>query len=580
MPPGPRSASLPQAGTGPATRQGRGRHSSGEPGAYQIPRQGAAGPGPAGPGSTAGPGSLGLGGPGPGSAGAPPRRGPAHGYPPRAGDPGPRYPQGQFAAWNESAAPTREAPVQDTSEWLAAQPVQSTSEWMAAQPVQDTSEWMATRPAQDSPDWLADQPAQNTAEWMAAQPVQSTSEWMAARSAQDSPDWLADQSAQSTSEWMAQQWLARADQDTPTRPGQQRPDRTGPETLDRMAGELPMASAPTWADTGDATTWPPADEFGAEPGGGVALAERPDDLDGYSDEDVEEVAAGFARATAIAVDEPVITGVDERGAGRAIGGIRTAAGRSRAAAAKARKTARRKGRTRRRVVVAGISVPAVAAVAFLVMHHPGAAPQHSTPPAHAPASAAASSPTQNLGPWQHIGTRAEDPAPLTLSQLFPAGFSVGGASYARTIQLASTDCTSAVFGSRLQSAVHKYGCSQVMRASYLSTGQKLMGTIGVVNLSTSTGASDVGKVTGPSEFIAQLAAPSGPTHDLTKGLGLEEAEVKGHYLILTWVEFTNLQAPKTNAEKTELRTFSANLIGQTANVSLTSRMVTGNPQVP
>ena len=29
-----------------------------------------------------------------------------------------------------------------------------------------------------------------------------------------------------------------------------------------------------------------------------------------------------------------------------------------------------------------------------------------------------------------------------------------------------------------------------------------------------------------------------------KGTGLEEAEIKGHYLILTWAEFTNLKAPK------------------------------------
>ena len=90
----------------------------------------------------------------------------------------------------------------------------------------------------------------------------------------------------------------------------------------------------------------------------------------------------------------------------------------------------------------------------------------------------------------------------------------------------------------------------------------------------------VGKVTGSSQFIAQLTAPSGPTHSLTKGTGLEEAEVKGHYLILTWVEFTTHRAPETSAEKKQLKAFSADLISQTANVSLTSRMVTGQPQVP
>jgi hypothetical protein len=128
--------------------------------------------------------------------------------------------------------------------------------------------------------------------------------------------------------------------------------------------------------------------------------------------------------------------------------------------------------------------------------------------------------------------------------------------------------------------VRRYKCSQVMRASYLAKGPKLMGTIGVLNLSNSTGAQGVGKVTGSSQFIAQLAAHSGPTHSLAKGTGLEEAEVKGHYLILTWVEFTTLRAPGTAHQKAELKAFSANLINRTANVSLTSRMVTGEPQVP
>jgi hypothetical protein len=325
-------------------------------------------------------------------------------------------------------------------------------------------------------------------------------------------------------------------------------------------------------------------------GGGVALADRPDDLGrysddlaGYSDEEVEDLAAGFVEATALAVEEPVITGVEEpvTTAALAASDVRTVAGRSRAAAAKARKAARRKGRTRRRVVVAGVGLPAVAAVAaFAFMHHPGGhAP--AKPAGNAPsATVSASNSAQAMGPWQHIGTRAEDPAPLTLGQLFPAQFAVSGADYVRTAQASSSDCTGAVFGSALQSAVRKHGCSQVMRASYLSAGQKLMGTIGVLNLTDSDTANAVGKVTGASEFIAQLTAPSGPTHNLTKGTGLEEAEVKGHYLILTWVEFTDLHAPSTSAEKAQLKSFSADLINQTANVSLTSRMVTGEPQVP
>jgi hypothetical protein len=234
------------------------------------------------------------------------------------------------------------------------------------------------------------------------------------------------------------------------------------------------------------------------------------------------------------------------------------------------------------VLLAGVCVPAVLAVAAVAyLHHPGGKAWATDPSSlSSPAATPAKSPAKALGQWQHIGTRAEDPAPLTVNQLFPAQFPADGGTYARTAQLAGTDCPKAVFGRRLRSAVHKQGCSQVMRASYLSTGQKLMGTIGVLNLGTSADAGAVGKVTGSGEFIAQLAAHSGPTRKLTKGTGLEEAEVKGHYLIMTWVEFTTLHAPKTAKQKTALRTFSADLINQTANVSLTSRMVTGSPQMP
>jgi hypothetical protein len=388
--------------------------------------------------------------------------------------------------------------------------------------------------------------------------------------------------------------------------------------IEQLIASAPtMAPAPTMADVGPAGTGPagtgpagtgPAGTgpAGTGPAGtgpaGTALAERPggpgrhdddpagypdDDLAGYSDAEVEDLAADFVEVTTLAVEEPLITGVEDEppgiGTHTELAGtdVGTMAGRSRAAAAKARKAARRKGRTRRRVVVAGVCVPAVAAVAAMaVMNHPGKhSPAGSGPGHSASASAPSSSTSQSSGPWQHIGTRADDPTPLTLGQLFPATFNAGS-SYARTAEAGSSDCTSAVFGSALQSAVRKHGCSQVMRASYLSTAQKMMGTIGVLNLTDSTAAGVVGKATGSSEFIAQLTSAQGPTHNLTKGTGLEEAEVKGHYLILTWVEFTSLHAPNTSAEKAQLKTFSADLINQTANVSLTSRMVTGDPQMP
>jgi hypothetical protein len=199
----------------------------------------------------------------------------------------------------------------------------------------------------------------------------------------------------------------------------------------------------------------------------------------------------------------------------------------------------------------------------------------STPPR---TTVASSSPTPSLGPWKHITTRTEDPVPLTLTELFPAQFSSGGTSGTRTIDQAGTDCPAAVLGAALQTAVRKPGCTQVMRASYITTNQQIMGTIGVLNLADATASQRAGQATGAAEFIDQLPAAQGPTHNLTKGTGLEEAVYKGHYLILIWAEFTNLHTPTTATQRAQLKTFSDNLVSGTANVSLTSRMVIGKPQ--
>jgi hypothetical protein len=205
--------------------------------------------------------------------------------------------------------------------------------------------------------------------------------------------------------------------------------------------------------------------------------------------------------------------------------------------------------------------------------------QASLPRVSAPlrTAAASSSPTASLGPWKHITTRSEDSVPLTLTELFPAQFSSGGTTGSRTIDQAGTDCPAAVVGPGLQSAVSKAGCTQVMRASYLTTDQTIMGTIGVLNLVNDAAAQRAGQATGSAEFIDQLPAAHGPTRNLPKGTGLEEAVYKGHYLILIWAEFSNLHAPSTAAQRAELKTFSDNLVSGTANISLTSRMVIGKP---
>ncbi len=198
-----------------------------------------------------------------------------------------------------------------------------------------------------------------------------------------------------------------------------------------------------------------------------------------------------------------------------------------------------------------------------------------------PAAAASAAASVPAGPWKRITTRRDDPMALGLAELFPAQINSGGTTAVRTVQKASgANCAKMVLGGKLQAALRKGGCTQVMRASYLSTGQKIMATIGVLNLANVTDSEQAGKATGGTAFIKQLPGAKGPTRNLMKGTGLEEAEIKGHYLILTWAEFTNLKAPAGPKQRAQLDAFSRALVGSTANVSLTSRELLGKPSTP
>jgi hypothetical protein len=331
-----------------------------------------------------------------------------------------------------------------------------------------------------------------------------------------------------------------------------------------------MTATQTWAvldagQLGDGWTAPPADPQAAA-GTGAALAQGgpavpwppiPADAPGQS-------PAG-----------PETTGADGPGAPRSPAGTQVSR-----AAPRGRKP--RKPPSRARVwlfpILMVLAVGTLITVAYLhFVKGQASQPRVSAPLRTAPAS---SSPTPSLGPWKHITTRSEDSVPLTLTELFPAQFSSGGTSGSRTIDQAGHDCPAAVLGADLQSALGNAGCTQVMRASYLTTDQKIMGTIGVLNLVNDAAAQRAGQATGSTEFIDQLPAAHGPTRNLAKGTGLEEAVYKGHYLILIWAEFSNLHTPTTAAQRAELKTFSDNLVSGTANVSLTSRMVIGKPQIP
>jgi hypothetical protein len=240
------------------------------------------------------------------------------------------------------------------------------------------------------------------------------------------------------------------------------------------------------------------------------------------------------------------------------------------------------GRSRSRhqpvwLAIGAATVIVVAVVVVLVTTSIGGTPKIVAKPT-SPPHTSAPTPKAPAGKWRYIGSRATDPIPLTLRELFPSSFYVKRVYYHVTIIRAGHDCHTALIGGGLQSAVRAGHCTQDLRASYASRLQNAMATIGVFNLATAAGASTAALHAGRAEFVAQLVAKNGVTSKIGQGTGIEEALVKGHYLVLVWAENINLTAPKTNWQRNHLTNFMNTLVDQTINATLSYRMVDGKPQ--
>lgn len=196
------------------------------------------------------------------------------------------------------------------------------------------------------------------------------------------------------------------------------------------------------------------------------------------------------------------------------------------------------------------------------------------------ASAATSACVKQFGDYCHIELRTDDPAPLTIAELFPPAFlnEADKTSFTRIGSKLDTTCSNAVIGQDLINALKADKCTQVLRASYVSGDNTIMGTIGVVNLATTNEAHHAGKVVGANDFITPLSTKTGIGSKLGSGTGVVEAEFKGHYLFLTWAEYTNGKAPSTKAQDLQLEQFEADLVAGSANIYLSERMINGSAQ--
>jgi hypothetical protein len=462
-----------------------------------------------------------------GPAGGTAGKGPARGFAPAPGEPPPLYPPGPFAAWNRASAqdgngydPSASGPISDV--WPASAETGYSAGWHTDAGYADAGYPDAGYPDAGYPD--AGYPD-------AGYPDRG----------QPEPGYAGLDSTE--------------------------PGYPAPAAVDNPAPGV--TSTATWGAAGDTSGVRVVPARGAQ----VTPAAGGSDTDRAASDPNQPASTGpFDRATPAPFNR--LTAAPSQSTATRPG--------TRGHGSRGRKRPRRRGKRARVLLACGLALVVVAGAAYFWVargHKPSAPSADSqrttgarpSPPVPSPG------PSPSLGSWGHIESRALDPVPLTLAELFPASFSDGGVSYVKTVQKAKVHCAGALAGSQLIAAVARAGCTQAMRASYLSSSRTLMGTIGVLNLVTATAAQQAGKAAGPSEFIAQLPAASGPAKNLTKGTGFEAAEVKGHYLVLVWAEFADLRAPRSPAQRTELEDFISLLMQKTANVSLAMRQVTGSP---
>ena len=147
------------------------------------------------------------------------------------------------------------------------------------------------------------------------------------------------------------------------------------------------------------------------------------------------------------------------------------------------------------------------------------------------------SPTET-GRGLRLQSRTTDPIPLTLNEIFKAkAFKSGNRKYYLTGRRSERKCSPPTHGTKFRKALAKGGCTQVLRATFSSGG--LIGTIGVLNLRTQTSA-ETAQLASRQKDAFILALPGvGSTKKIGQGLSLTTAEVDGHYLIMSWVQYPN-----------------------------------------
>lgn len=211
---------------------------------------------------------------------------------------------------------------------------------------------------------------------------------------------------------------------------------------------------------------------------------------------------------------------------------------------------------------------------------PTPAPATGTPIAAPTGPVASPAPLPTGDPFTRLDSRENDSEPLRLDELFAdRKVRTGHTTYRRAARDARENCASAVRGVALRKALRRGACTQVLRASYVSDNGKIIGTIGIANLADAKAVRRaVQSATGSSNHVDPLPG-AGPARHLGRGSALGGPMAQGHYLVLSWIQYTDGHRPSSTRDK-RLLAFDQDVFEQTVLSALTHRMLTGKPLMP
>jgi hypothetical protein len=149
--------------------------------------------------------------------------------------------------------------------------------------------------------------------------------------------------------------------------------------------------------------------------------------------------------------------------------------------------------------------------------------------------------------YSNLGNRSDDSTPATLAEVFGNAGRLPTYGPFRGIQVTlkssrlDTDCVSTSWGSKLQSALRTADCNQVFRGVYIDDANRYLGEIFILNLKDEAGAQTVVDAIDPDKggdgFIKPLTSP--PAQNFGRGYSEGRSEISGHWLVLSWVQYTD-----------------------------------------